>query len=376
MESFAEFGEVLPIVIDPDGEVLDGHQRLSALLTIHGADYEVDVRISDRKLSETEREQLVIRLHTATGGWDWDELANWDSGALVDWGLDKGTATTLKDDAKEILALLNSEIDGAELGEDLEPVPDILDELQEKWNVQPGQLYLLGGSRLICGDSTDPETVQRLFGGVEPQLMVTDPPYGVNYDPTWRAEAGVNKNHAKMGKVSNDDRADWREAWELFPGDVAYVYHAGINSPVVAQSLIAAGFEIRSQIIWAKDRMALSRGDYHWQHEPCWYAVRKGGKGWRTDDRSQTTLWEIPARDDSGHGHGTQKPLECMARPIRNHTLDTVYDPFGGSGTTLIAAEKLGVACFMVELDVRYVALILERFSTEFSGAEMKLLEE
>ena len=157
--------------------------------------------------------------------------------------------------------------------------------------------------------------------------MVTDPPYGVDYDPAWRARAGVNLNTQKLGAVTNDDRADWTDAWQLFPGDVAYVWHGGLEASTVQTSLERAGFGIRAQIVWAKDRLALSRGDYHWQHEPCWYAVRDGSTGHRTADRTPSTLWEIPARDDAGHGHGTQKPVECMRRPMQNHIPSEVYDP-------------------------------------------------
>jgi DNA modification methylase len=192
--------------------------------------------------------------------------------------------------------------------------------------------------------------------------MVTDPPYGVDYHPSWRAEAGVNHNPQKMGRVTNDDQADWSDAWALFPGTVAYVWHAGLKASVVETSLVVNGFELRSQIIWAKDRMALSRGDYHWQHEPCWYAVRAGQPGHRTDDRTQTTLWTIPARDDRGHGHGTQKPVECMARPMRNHDVLDIYEPFAGSGTALIAAEQLGRRCCAIEITPAYVQVVIDRF--------------
>jgi len=208
-----------------------------------------------------------------------------------------------------------------------------------------------------------------------PHLMVTDPPYGVEYDPAWRAKAGVNKNRKKLGPVTNDDRADWREAWALFPGTVAYVYHGGLHSGVAQAALEAEGFVMRAQIIWAKDRLVLSRGDYHWQHEPCWYAVRPGeATAPRTDDRRQTTLWEIastlwriPARDDGGLGHGTQKPVECMARPIRNHHSLAVYDPFLGSGTTLIAAESLSRQCFGLELKPEYLQVAIDRWEA-FTG--------
>ena len=180
---------------------------------------------------------------------------------------------------------------------------------------------------------------------MKPHLMVTDPPYGVNYDPAWRNQRGLNHSDRKSGRVENDDRADWREAWALFPGDVAYVWHAGWFTSTVQASLEASGFEIRAQIIWAKDRFALSRGHYHWQHEPCWYAVR-GTAHWK-GDRSQSTLWSIPSREDRGHGHGTQKPVECMRRPMLNNSSpgQAVYEPFCGSGTTIIAAETTGAIC-------------------------------
>jgi len=126
--------------------------------------------------------------------------------------------------------------------------------------------------------------VARLLGADVPGLMATDPPYGVAYDPAWRARAGVNRNTAKLGAVTNDDRADWSAAWRLFPGHIAYVWHGGLKASLVQRSLEQTGFVVRAQIIWAKDRLALSRGDYHWQHEPAWYAVRDGRPGHRTAD--------------------------------------------------------------------------------------------
>ena len=166
-----------------------------------------------------------------------------------------------------------------------------------------------------------------------------------------------------MGKVTNDDRADWTEAWALSPSVVSYVWHAGRHAKTVQESLEACDFIVRNQIIWVKDRFALSRGNYHWQHEPCWYAVRKNNKSRWIGDHSQTTSWQIPSRDDSGHGHGTQKPMECMARPIRNHEGD-VYDPFLGSGTTLIACEQLGRICYGMEIDPVYCDVIVKRWET------------
>jgi DNA modification methylase len=244
--------------------------------------------------------------------------------------------------------------------------PDVVPIARET-DIQPGDLFALGTHRLLCGDSTDEAAVARLLGREKPALMVTDPPYGVEYDPEWRAKAGVNKNRKKMGVVANDVRADWTPAWRLFHGDIAYVWHAGLFASVVQASLEQAGFVMRAQVIWAKDRLALSRGDYHWQHEPCWYAIREGAPGLRTDDRTQSTLWTIPARDDAGHGHGTQKPVACMARPMRNHRISEVYDPFVGSGTSLIAAEQHGLRCFALELVPTYVQIAIDRWEA-FTG--------
>jgi DNA modification methylase len=194
---------------------------------------------------------------------------------------------------------------------DVPPVPEIPVS-------RHGDLWLCGQHRLLRGDSTNAEDVARLLGERKPILMVTDPPYGVGYDPEWRKRAGVN-NSDRMGTVSNDDRADWREAWALFPGDVAYVWHGALHAATVAASLEASGFEIRSQVIWAKPSLIIGRGHYHWQHEPCWYAVRQTGH-WN-GDRKQSTLWQIENRNqDAKTIHSTQKPMECMRRPILNHT--------------------------------------------------------
>jgi DNA modification methylase len=186
----------------------------------------------------------------------------------------------------------------------------------------------------------------------------------VEYDPAWRGGT------QRTGKVLNDDRLDWREAWALFPGEVAYVWHAGIYAAGVADSLLACGFEIRAQIVWAKERLVMSRGHYHWQHEPCWYAVRKGATGHWGGDRKQTTLWQIASKDqDARTTHGTQKPVECMRRPIENNSSpgQAVYEPFSGSGTTLIAAEMTGRSCHAIELSPQYCDVAIRRWQA-FTG--------
>lgn len=206
--------------------------------------------------------------------------------------------------------------------------------------------------------------------------MVTDPPYGVEYDPDWRNRTlskGKPIGARATGKVLNDDNADWREVWALFPGDVGYVWHAGSRGHIVAESLMAGDFEVRAQIIWAKNSHNISRGHYHPQHEPCFYAVRKGKTGHWGGDRSQTTLWKIN-KETCDTGHGTQKPVECMRRPIENNSSpgQAIYEPFSGSGTTIIAAETTGRKCFAIELNPAYVDVAVKRWQN-FTGQQATL---
>jgi DNA modification methylase len=362
-ESIRRFGFRQPIVVDADGVIVAGHTRFRAAQRLGLATVPVHVA-TDLTADEVRAYRLADNKTAELASWDTSMLSiELDAlrGAGIDW-------TLLGFDEEELAKLL------APAGTEGLTDPDAVPKKPVDPVTKPGDLWLLGKHRLLCGDSTSAADVARLLDGAVPTLMVTDPPYGVEYDPEWRMDAGLTGNTARMGKVMNDDRADWTEAWKLFPGDVAYVYHAGVFASTVQQSLERAGFAIRAQIIWAKDRLALSRGDYHWQHEPCWYAVREGGKGHRTDDRTQTTLWSIPARDDAGHGHGTQKPVECMERPVRNHLADTVYEPFAGSGTTVIACERTGRACIAMELDPGYCDVVVRRWE-EFTGRKAERVQ-
>lgn len=241
-------------------------------------------------------------------------------------------------------------------------------------HVVNGDIWQLGKHRLACGDATDGAVVQKLLDRSKPRLMVTDPPYGVGYEPKWRKDALGGNSARAIGTVLNDDCVDWRAAWALFPGDIVYCWHAGMHASAVEASLAAADFRVRSQIIWDKGRLIISRGHYHWRHEPCWYAVRKLKTANWQGDRKQVTVWQIPHRR-SETGHGTQKPVECMRRPILNHTLqgDAVYDPFVGSGTTLIAAEMTGRKCFAIELSPEYCGLVIARWE-HHTGRKAKLL--
>jgi DNA modification methylase len=227
---------------------------------------------------------------------------------------------------------------------------------------------LLGEHRLLCGDCTIAEDVARALGKARPHLMVTDAPYGVEYDAEWRnrqmPDTNPGKKGGSRGTVANDHVADWRAAWRHFPGDVAYVWHADGTAGKVIASLEESGFRVRCQIIWAKHQSVIGRGHYHFQHEACLYTVREGGTAHWAGDRKQTTLWPIAKPQTSETGHSTQKPIECMKRPIENNSRagDAVYEPFSGSGTTIIAAQMTGRRCLAIELDPGYVDVAVQRW--------------
>jgi len=298
--------------------------------------------------------------------------------------------TTLADYDPEALGglLAGLQLDGSAIAEMLEalvaekplPYPEKGGgdefEIKLEGKVRPalGDVWIIGGRhRVICGDSTDPETVARLLGRRVPRLMVTDPPYGVDYDPAWRNKAAAAGHLAyaptRVGEIANDDQVDWVAAWRLFAGDVVYCWHADRRASEVQRSLEAAEFDIRCQIIWAKSNFPISRGHYHWRHEPCWYGVRKGSTGHWRGDRQQTTLWEINLDKNVEGGLSAQKPLECMQRPIRNHEGD-VYDPFLGSGTTLIAAHRENRNFYGCEIEPMYCEVVLRRAEAEGLSVE------
>ena len=361
--SMERFGFTIPMLVAEDGTVIAGHGRLMAAAQLGLA--EVPVMVA-RGWSEEDRRLYTLADNRLAEIAEWDpEMLRIELGELrEDFGIeDMGLIGFSADDLAEILPDALLEITGGLTD------PDDVPEVPEAPVARPGDVWLLGKHRLLCGDSTVATDVEKVLGGVTPLLMCTDPPYGVEYDPSWRNQAGAAKTR-RTGKVLNDDRADWRETWSLFPGDVAYVWHGALHAREVIESLEVCGFTLRSQIIWAKERLVLSRGDYHWQHEPCAYAVKKSGKGHWSGDRKQTTLWQIASKDqDARTIHGTQKPVECMRRPILNNSSpgQAVYEPFMGSGTTLIAAQTTGRVCLGIELNPAYVDVAVQRWQ-DFTG--------
>lgn len=357
--SIKEFGWTNPVLVDGDGTIIAGHGRLMAARKL-GMTKAPVIRLEH--LTEAQKRAYVIADNqlAMNAGWDNDMLkVEIGELALGDFDL-----SLLGFDDKVLAGLLAEETEGL-------TDPDEIPEPPAEPVAALGDVWVLGKHRLACGDCTDPLIVEKSLNGVKPHLMVTDPPYGVEYDP---AKARKTTAGSAKGKVLNDDRADWREAWALFPGDVAYVWHAMRHAGTVFESLEACSFEVRAEIVWAKSQLVMSRGHYHPQHESCWYAVRNSGTGHWAGDRKQTTLWQIEKPRKSETGHGTQKPVECMKRPIENNSSpgQAVYEPFSGSGTTIIAAEMTGRSCHAVELNPAYVDVAIKRWQ-DFTGQKAVL---
>jgi DNA modification methylase len=359
--SIRQWGWTNPILVAEDGTIIAGHGRVLAARQLGLTEAPI---MMARGWTEAQKRAYLLADNKLGENAGWDrELLRLEVADLAAMGFE---LPLLGFSDEELTALSVAPNPGlTDPDEAPEPPAEPVSTL--------GDIWVLGRHRLVCGDCTDADTVAAALDGTSPHLMVTDPPYGVDYDPRWRERAGVNRETGAKGRVLNDDRADWRETWALFPGDVAYVWHGALHAGTVEQSLVAVGFAIRAQIVWDKTRLVIGRGDYHWQHEPCWYAVRSGKAGHWAGDRKQTTVWPI-AHMKSETGHGTQKPIECMKRPIENNSSpgQAVYFPFVGSGTTIIAAEMTGRACHAVELDPAYVDVAVLRWQA-FTGASAVL---
>lgn len=372
--SIKEFGFRQPIVVDTENVIVVGHTRWLAAKELGIT--EVPVHVAD-SLTPAQIQAYRIADNRTNEEADWDtELLSIE---LVDLKASGFNLELTGFDAKELNFLIDTKASDV-IEDDSDAIVDKVEECQQKWKVQLGDMFSLGQHRILCGDSTKAEDVSRVLMQDKPLLMVTDPPYGIEYDADWRTHAknadgslmSTGTGRAK-GKVENDDNADWTAAWKLFSGDVVYIWHGDKQSSIIIAGLVASGFELRSQIIWAKNNLVISRGHYHPKHECCWYAVRKGTSAHWIGDHKQTTVWEIDKPQKSETGHSTQKPIECMAKAIQNHESEFVYEPFSGSGTTLIACEQLGRKALCIELNPSYVSICLERWSNLTNQHPVKL---
>jgi DNA modification methylase len=406
--SIRQFGFVQPVLARrEDRTVIGGHQRLIAARRLGLT----TVPVTWLDLSVEQARLLNLALNRISGSWDDALLARLLADLQATPDLDLGLSGFGED---EIADLLRS-LEVREKRERVESfdLDEALAEARRAPRTKPGDLWVLGDHRLLCGDSTDPLAVDRLLDGAEPRLLATDPPYGVSLDGSWRdnvynglgpaektymridgqldAEGATQASGARRGRtaghrnttISGDTRVDWSEAFELVPSlQVGYVWHAGVHAAEVAEGLERIGFEIVAQVIWDKGLFAMGRSWYHWSHEPCWVVRKRGAKVRFLGSRDQATIWRAPSPKMIMAGsaeprldHPTQKPLVLFETPILNHLKsgEALYEPFCGSGTALIAAERCGARCYAIEIDPIYLEVALRRWE-RFSGQEAERL--
>src|SRR3990167_2106245 len=346
LKSITDFPQMLsirPMVIDENNVVLGGNRRLKALTELGWKKVPV---VRAESLTAEQKAEFIAKDNIGYGEWDWDVLVkDWNVEKLNEWGLDIPPQFT----------------QGEAVEDDFE-IPETI-----QTDIVKGDLFEIGVHRLLCGSSTDADDVNKLMGGGIANLMVTDPPYGVNLDQTWRNGVGTHKHNGNKNVIKNDDIADWTEAYSLFTGTVAYIWHATKFTDVIMKNLRDCDFEPNQMLILNKSVMVMGRNNYHWKHEPCWYAIKKGNNHSWIGDRKQVTVIDavMPSAraqksTEDRTEHPTQKPIVCMSIPINNHSGD-VYDPFLGSGTTMVASHQLGRKCYGMELDEKYCQVIIDR---------------
>lgn len=348
--SLREFGFVNPVIVDKDLNIIAGHGRI--LAAKEEGITEVPCVFAEHLTEAQKRAYIIADNRLAlSAGWDAEMLA------------------------VEIADLQGADFDvsllgfnNAELNKLLSGIEDVKDddfdvdaELQKSAITQLGDLWLLGRHRLVCGDSTKPDTFALLMDGKQANLVVTDPPYNVNYEGT-------------AGKIKNDNMADDKFYQFLFDAffltekamarDASiYIFHADTEGLNFRKAFSDAGFYLSGTCIWKKQSLVLGRSPYQWQHEPILFGWKKAGKHAWFSDRKQTTIWEFEKPKKNGD-HPTMKPVQLIAYPVLNSSMSgsIVLDPFGGSGSTLIACEQTERVCYMVELDEKYCDVVVKRF--------------
>lgn len=349
--SLAEFGYVEPIIFNrTTGHVVGGHQRLKVLADLG---YEqVDCVVVE--LDETREKALNIALNKISGQWDESKLAL----LIADLDASDFDAELTGFDEAEIQAMIGSldDSDAHDDGFDLDAA------LEEATFVEVGDIWQVGRHRLMCADATQPANLEALMGGKSANLLLTDPPYNVDF----RSASGLSIKNDKMDADSFYQfllDSFTAAAAVMAPGASAYVFHADTEGLAFRRAFIDAGFKLSGCCIWVKDSLVLGRSPYQWQHEPCLFGWRKGGKHAWYADRKQTTVWQF-AKPKHSKNHPTSKPVDLMAYPMGNSTQPNaiVLDPFAGSGSTLIAAEQTERVAYCMELDPKYASVILRRY--------------
>lgn len=363
--SLREFGFVNPVIIDREYNVIAGHGRIAAAKAEGYT--EVPCVFVDH-LSEAQKKAYILADNRMAmdAGWD-EELLKVEIESLQDMAYDL-SLTGFDDDE---LAKMFGQDDTEAKDDDF----DLTAALEKASFVEPGDLWTVGRHRLLCGDATKPEDVNRLMDGKRANAVVTDPPYGVSF----KSASGLT--------IKNDSMKD-EEFYQfllaaficmanvLESGGTAYVFHADTEGLNFRRAFLDAGFHLSGCCIWVKDSLVLGRSDYNWQHEPVLYGFLQNGAHHWYSDRKQTTVWNF-AKPKRNENHPTSKPLDLLAYPIRNSTQENsiVIDTFGGSGSTMMACEQTGRICYMSELDPKYASVILRRYVEDFGNADQVYVE-
>lgn len=355
-ESIKQYGFVQPIVIDRDGVIVIGHCRAMAAKKL-GMEEVPCVCVDDLTPEQVNALRLVDNKSNESD-WDFDlladELPGLDLSAFdFDWGLPEDTTDEVTED------------EAPEVDEESEPITKL------------GDIWQLGRHRLMCGDSTSGECVQKLMGGAQADLLLTDPPYGVDY-------TGKTKDALK---IENDAKSDdefiafLQAAFEaansvMKPGAVFYIWHADSKAYVFRMACQMTGWEVRQVLIWVKNAMVMGRQDYQWKHEPCLYGWKAGAGHLWASDRKQTTVLEFD-RPTANKEHPTMKPVALFDYQIKNNTKggDIVLDLFAGSGTTVAACEQNGRNAYVMEFDPKYCDVIVKRWEN-LTGKKAVLLHD
>lgn len=356
--SIEQFGYVEPVIWNKTtGRVVGGHQRLKVLMDMGMT--EVDCVVVE--MDEDKEKALNIALNKISGDWDKDKLAL----LIADLqGADFDVSLTGFEPA-EIDDLFKGTLKDGVKDDDF----DVGAELEKPTFSKAGDIWTLGRHRLICGDSTKAETYAALMGSTKANLVITDPPYNVNYE-------------GSAGKIKNDNMADdafynflldaYTQMHSAMADDASiYVFHADTEGLNFRRAFADAGFYLSGCCIWKKQSLVLGRSPYQWQHEPCLYGWKKNGKHQWYTGRKETTIWEFDKPKKNGD-HPTMKPIPLLAYPIMNSSMSNsvVLDPFGGSGSTLIACEQTDRICYTIELDEKFCDVIVKRYIEQVGGSD------
>lgn len=355
--SIIEFGYVAPVIVNSDMTVIGGHQRLKVLKEL--GYNEVECVVVD--LNKNKEKALNIALNKISGDWDNNKLEELLA-ELKETDIDLDITGFSFDEVDNIL----KDITGSK--EDDFDIQQALDEIDEP-TTKTGDIWILGRHRLMCGDSTQKEQVLRLMNNQEADMLLTDPPYNVDYEGKTADALKINNDKMK----ENDFRVFLKEAFRnanevMKPGACFYIWHADSEGYNFRGACFDIGWKVRQCLIWRKNSLVMGRQDYQWQHEPCLYGWKDGASHLWASDRKQTTILDFD-RPTRNAEHPTMKPVQLFDYQIKNNTKgnDIVLDLFAGSGTTIMASEQNNRIAYCMELDPKYVDVIIKRWE-DFTG--------